>query len=314
MGQPMNMAGAAPMGQSMNGAEANLMGQPMNMAGAAPMGQSMNGAGMNPMGWQMNGTGVPPMGQSMQQNGMPNMGYSNQANGTNNQQFDRAKQVSTAYFKQLADTWLGILKRPFSEGEKFAKSQNMSVAIGLLVIQALLTGLFGLVLGSKYNSILQLGRYYGGGAANLPLIFICCLFGSLVFSAAMAGLLFVGSLIVKSKTNFMGMLCVVGARAVVIHLVQILAIVVALISVPWGIAVFSFSFVAGMFVVTPVVYEQMEVQSEAKPYVMMAVTLICFIVLYVLVFKIGMNMFIRDIVPSALNGIFDTFSGNGLTY
>lgn len=229
-----------------------------------------------------------------------NMGQTQQnqwANGNMGQpatpQFDQMKEKSGMYLKQLADAWIGILKSPMKYGAALIENQNISVAVGLFMIRAILTAILGVSIANGYNKILN---FFGGDEGlkcNLFLIFIICCAGSVLFTLIYSGLMYIGVQLCKGNATFKRVLIATSAGAVSVSVIQVLSIILYFVSPTVGIIVFFISALPGYIVANSLVANMSRLNVERKPYVYAAVIVVAFI-LYYLVYKFGISNIFHD--------------------
>jgi hypothetical protein len=141
------------------------------------------------------------------------------------------------FFKKFFGTFLGVIKTPVAAGRAFVGSMDYLQAGAFVLVQAVLAALFGLVFEAKIGSYINQLSWY---TVKMPYAkVIAGTFGlSVVFSAALAGLLLLANLIFQNKTNYQTMLCLVALRSIVTAPVIFLAIIVAVINPFAGAFVF----------------------------------------------------------------------------
>ena len=131
-----------------------------------------------------------------------------------------AAKVGSEVAGKAGVTCLEILKKPVTEGAKFVDGTNYITAIGVIVLQSLLTAVFTLLLGLKYNGMIEKA---GGGwfdlssmKLNLVKAFFLAIIFSLVASLIFAALTFCLTKILKLTASLYEVLEIAGARASVL--------------------------------------------------------------------------------------------------
>ncbi len=181
---------------------------------------------------------VPPQGQAQYQQVSPQGQPQYQQvppQGQPQYQQMAPKQPSAAenYLKELLNTGLNIFKAPVTEGKKYVAEGNSKLAIGYLVIQAILAMILGMTFEAR-SGLAKIGSYniWSGGvdtgavALTYVKVFFSTLVLSALFSLIFAGLLFAFNNIAKNKMTFQNALCLASVRSIVL----VPAMVVA-----WGI-------------------------------------------------------------------------------
>lgn len=235
-------------------------------------------------------------GQNISAVNNQNQSETNQTyNNQNNVQFEQMKQKSSAFLKDAFQSWLSIVKAPATVGNEFVQSKQMQVGIGLIAFQAILTGIFGILICSMVNDIIGIGSsLFGasdGNSINLFLAFLLSVIGSLVFTAARVGLLYGGVKVFKGTADWQDLVCVCGVRAVGISLMQLAGIVIYFINHSYGVEIFALACVLGLIFMLPSVLECTGVTKDKAIYMILAVSVLSIIVLYIL-YKIGIPMYL----------------------
>lgn len=234
-----------------------------------------------------------------ERNGM----YSN-----NNVQFEQIKQKSSVLIKDVFETWVSILKAPVTAGKQMVQAKKFQAGIGLLVVQAVLTGIFGILLCSGLNDILAIGSYFRSSdiSINLFLAFLLTVIGSLLMSAARVGLLLGGIKIFKGTADWQDLICICGVRAVGVSLIQLVSIVVYFLNPFYGIEFFAFASVVGVIFSVPCILESIGVSVDKSIYLITVITILLIIILYVL-YQIGLPMYVPKEEKDSFENVSDIF-------
>lgn len=234
-----------------------------------------------------------------ERNGM----YSN-----NNVQFEQIKQKSSVLIKDVFEAWGSILKAPVTEGKQMVQAKKFQAGIGLLVVQAVLTGIFGILLCSGLNDILAIGSYFRFSdiSINLFLAFLLSVIGSLLMSAARVGLLLGGIKIFKGTADWQDLVCICGVRAVGVSLIQLVSIVVYFLNPFYGIEFFAFASVVGVIFSVPCILESIGVSVDKSIYLITVITILLIIILYVL-YQIGLPMYVPKEEKDSFENVSDIF-------
>ncbi|MDE7422678.1 MAG: YIP1 family protein [Lachnospiraceae bacterium] len=246
--------------------------------------------------------------QNLNQMNNPNQPGMNPMYSNNNVQFEQMKQKSGAFLKDAFESWISILKAPVTAGKQMVEVKKIQSGIGLIVFQALLTGIFGILLCSAANDVLSIGSYFhsSGVSINLFLAFLLTVIGSLLMSAARVGLLFGGVKIFKGTADWQNLVCICGVRAVGVSLIQFVSIVVYFLNPFYGIMFFAFASVAGFIFALPCILEYTGVSMDKSVYMMIAITILSFVVLYIL-YQIGLPMYVPKGMKAGFDNLLDIF-------
>lgn len=264
---------------------------------------NQNQPGINPVNNQNQSQINPVNNQTQQganQGNTPNLSGVNQ----NNVQFEQMKEKSGAFLKDTLEAWLSIVKAPVTAGQEFVQSKKLQAGIGLIVFQAILTGIFGILLCSTINDVIGIGSSLFGSSdsssINLFLAFLLSVIGSLAFTAARVGLILGGVKIFKGTAEWQDLACLCGVRAVGISLMQIISIIMYFINKAYGVEIFVFGCVLGLIFILPGMLECTGVNKDKGIYMILIVSVLSLLVLYIL-YKIGIPMYL----PSDLKKGFD---------
>lgn len=212
-------------------------------------------------GWQsQQGMSMGNINQQPQMN--PNMNYQaqmnqqvmyqEQARQAAAQATQSASQAASQAGNILNETFghfLLILKAPSTAGSNFVAAASMKASCAMVLIQAIVAGLFSLLIANKINDLAESTMSWLGGNSKVDLIssakaFFITMLMSIAFALLFALLSWGVAGLSKAKTNFNQMFAVSGARAAFLIPVTIISIVVFLINPVMGIAAF---FIGGMF-------------------------------------------------------------------
>lgn len=226
----------------------------------------------------------------------------------NNVQFEQIKQKSSVLIKDVFESWVSILKAPVTAGKQMVQAKKFQAGMGLLVVQAVLTGIFGILLCSGLNDILAIGSYFHSFdvSINLFLAFLLTVIGSLLMSAARVGLLLGGTKILKGTADWQDIICICGVRAVGVSLIQLVSIVAYFLNPFYGIVFFAFASVVGFTFSLPCTLESIGVSVDKSIYLIIVITIILFIVLYIL-YQIGLPIYAPKGMKDSFENLSDIF-------
>lgn len=222
-----------------------------------------------------------------------------------------APQQSAAsdYFKQFLNTALNVWKKPVTAGKEYVMSGKFTLAIGYLIVQAVLAVILGMVFEAR-SSLANLAEFAGSSVGlTYVKVFFGTLFLSAIFSIMLAGLLLGFNLIAKNNMTFKNALCLASVRSIVIAPAMVVALIIILINPAWG-GVFSliiniWGFVA-IVKALPVVSEQ---SDNLLVHLVTAAILIFVIIALIIMFTIGLECYCPGVV-SEIKSALGMFSGS----
>ena len=155
-----------------------------------------------------------------------------------------AAKVGSEVAGKAGVTCLEILKKPVTEGTTFISGTNYITGIAIVVLQSLLTAVFSLILGLKYNGLVgDGGGWFDTSSLKvnpIKVFFVAILF-SRVATLLFAALTFLLLKILKLEVNIYEVVELAGARASIISGGVALAAVVNIIYPTGGICLFVLS-------------------------------------------------------------------------
>lgn len=197
--------------------------------------------------------------QAQQQAGQAQQQAAQQAGYVSNeQQFQQTQQAVTGFLSKMFGAFLNIIKHPVTAGRDMILAGDCAPAIALIVLQGIISTIFGVVAAKKIYSFVNLfmgglGSLFGSYSDDIDMPYVKIIFGTLLISIALsfvlAVLLLVGNLIIKNALNFKQMLAAAAIRSCVSILATVVAIIVFLIHPATGILVFVTGTVWGFFVI-----------------------------------------------------------------
>ena len=188
-----------------------------------------------------------------------------------------AAKVGSEVAGKAGVTCLEILKKPVTEGVKFVDGTNHITAIGVVVLQALLTGLFSLVLALKFNGAIKGGWFDEYKLSVVKVFFVAILF-SLVASLIFAAFTFVLLKLLKLETTIYQALEIAGVRSSLLSGCIAVSVVLALPLPGWGAGLFILSGVLVSIAVYAVLAKKYEGAENKLAYGMIFATLVYIVV------------------------------------
>lgn len=225
------------------------------------------------------------------------------------QQMAPQQSAASDYFKQFFNTALNVWKKPVTSGKEYVMSGKFTLAIGYLLVQAVLAVILGMVFEAR-SSLANLAEIAGSSVGvTYVKVFFGTLFLSAIFSIMLAGLLLGFNLIAKNNMTFKNALCLASVRSIVIAPAMVVALIIILINPLWG-GVFSliiniWGFIA-IVKALPVVSEH---SDNLLVHLITAAILIFVIIALIITFTIGLECYCPGVV-SEIKSALGMFSGS----
>ena len=206
------------------------------------------------------------------------------------QPYAAPQQPSAAglYFKKLLDTFVAVMRAPSSQGRAFAGAGDFMIAGGFILIQAIVTMIFGLFTEMRVYSYLGLDGITPPYAA----VIFGTLFFSLLFSLILAGMVLGANILSGNHISFAMALGAVATRSIVLIPATIVSLVVMLISPLYGIMFFFIVSIWGLIVMikaNPLTNIQAD---DVLTHILSATVIIYLIIVLALMIKIGITFYI----------------------
>ena len=228
-----------------------------------------------------------PQGQPYMQGQPQGQPYAQQPYG---QPYAAPQQPSAAglYFKKLLDTFVAVMRAPSSQGRAFAGAGDFMIAGGFILIQAIVTMIFGLFTEMRVYSYLGLDGITPPYAA----VIFGTLFFSVLFSLILAGMVLGANILSGNHISFAMALGAVATRSIVLIPATIVSLVVMLISPLYGIMFFFIISIWGLIVMikaNPLTNIQAD---DVLTHILSATVIIYLIIVLALMIKIGITFYI----------------------
>ena len=145
------------------------------------------------------------------------------------------------YFKKLWSTALDVFKAPVTAGKKYVADGDFKLALGYLVVQAILAMILGMTFEAR-SGLATLGSYdFWSGSTNAGAVafsyvkvFFITIILSALFSAMLAGLLLAFNCIAKNRMTFKNALCLASVRSIVLAPAMVVTWLLILINPVFG--------------------------------------------------------------------------------
>lgn len=194
----------------------------------------------------------------------------------NEQQFQQTQQAVKGFLAKLANTFLEMLLHPVTVGKNIIQAGEFGVGIGMFVLQGIFSALFAaIIMSNTFGKLFKAMSYFDDETElSYVKIFFVTLIFSMVLSFIFALLLWVGNLIIKNKVSYQQMIVAASARSCVVIVATIIAIIVGLMNVQYGLCVFLIGNIWGFFVVLMAMPVMQESVRNKLPLIMILVYLI----------------------------------------
>ena len=154
------------------------------------------------------------------------------------------------YFKNLFNTWKIFMQNPADIGKKFVEYKDVKLACGFIVIQAILSTLFGMLF--EGQTLAKLAGFFGGFVDLKPVygkVFFGTLAYSILFQLILAGCIFLAMMIVKNPLDFKQAIALVSLRSMTLVPVILFSFIVLLINPIAGCFVFFAGSIWGLILI-----------------------------------------------------------------
>lgn len=231
--------------------------------------------------------------------------FQQQGYAQNSQQFQQTQQAVTGFLGKMFRNFGNIIKHPVTGGRDIILAGDVAVGIALIVLQGLLTAIFGAIGASKtLGTMFGAMSYYSSDDMSVPYAKI--IFGTLAISVALsfvlALLLFLGNLIMRNSVSFGQMIGAVSIRSSVVIVTNILAIIVCLINPVGGMMVFAVGNIWGFFVILQAMPIANETMRDDLPLVMILIYLIFVVINYFCV-REGIKLYLPSDMADSLSSL-----------
>lgn len=219
------------------------------------------------------------------------------------------KEQSAALISNVFEVLLAILKAPVTAGRKIVKEGKIAIGISLIILQAVFTGLFAVIIISKINELVagaagsrskSLLEYASVSVVKLSYLrgFLVSIFGSAALSFIVALIAMLLLMLFRGKTTYTSMLIATGVRCAGMMPVTILAIVVSLLNVSWGIVIFMVSTVMGYIFMGRVLTAGSVFLENRVPYVVFFLVILTVVVQCFMIAKIW-PLYLPDVLRAS---------------
>ena len=207
------------------------------------------------------------------------------------------KEQSASLVSNVIEVFLAVLKAPVSAGRKVVIEGRVAIGVSLIILQAFFTGLFGVIMISKINELIagaagsasdSLLEYASVSLVKLSYVrgFLISVLGSAALSFLVALIAMLLMMLFRGKTTYTSMLLATGIRCVGMIPVTVLAILVSILHVGWGIVIFMVSAIIGYIFMGRVLTAGSVFVENKVPYVLFLLVILTVVVQYFMISKI----------------------------
>ena len=214
------------------------------------------------------------------------------------------KDALTSGLKKVLSTTLAVLKQPATEGRKFVEKGDKIAAIGIIAVQTLFSCLFSIIMVSRVNLALDLGKDYK--FSGLKAFFLTLLF-SLIFSGIMLLLLWGAAIIMKVSTNLEQILSLTAVRSIGLLPMIILGNVFMIINTPTTISLGLVLYYGSFFLATVFLLGAVKgltgVKDDLASYVVFGVMVVFIILFWLIGTKMSLSLYIPGSIHDRIGNI-----------
>ncbi|MCR2048423.1 hypothetical protein NSB25_14100 [Acetatifactor muris] len=214
------------------------------------------------------------------------------------------KDALTSGLKKVLSTTLAVLKQPATEGRKFVEKGDKIAAIGIIAVQTLFSCLFSIIMVSRVNLALDLGKDYK--FSGLKAFFLTLLF-SLIFSGIMLLLLWGAAIIMKASTNLEQILSLTAVRSIGLLPMIILGNVFMIINTPTTISLGLVLYYGSFFLATVFLLGAVKgltgVKDDLASYVVFGVMVVFILLFWLIGTKMALSLYIPGSIRDRIGNI-----------
>ncbi len=234
----------------------------------------------------------------------------------NSQQYNTAaiKEVAKGLLKQVFRMLLGFIKTPVTAGKKFILESDLKVAGIIVILQAILSGVFALVVCEKIDSSISSIKAAMGLIGSLASItdvlkmpyariFIITVLASVTLSCFLAGMFWQGHKMIKCPVKYSQMLSAVAIRSSLLIPTIVASAIVFELKNSLGIFLF---FALSVWGTTTMIIAMSSCVNDAvkdKFASMASIVLLIFFIVTIIVISRLWTFYLPDMVRTAMDGI-----------
>lgn len=262
-----------------------------------------------------------------QQDNIGNYNTGNQYNNSYQQNNYQNMNKSGAGIQNAMYTILDLVKHPVQEGVEFVYSESNTItAVIMILIQAILSGFFALVICIKiqgiFDKVISAMSLASSSSTSkliqiksllkMPMVkaFFLTLLISVLLTVILSLLFMLGNMIVKNQMNFIQSLKLVSVRSILVSMIVLVSCVIGLINIYAGIALFCMGNTIG-FIVTAVLWSHCCDDTSDKQIYIMIVMVAIFTIVYAVIANLCWTQYLPDALKLALDTLKSTTKGLG---
>lgn len=240
------------------------------------------------------------------------------------QQLNQAKETSVLYLKKLWDTFLQLIKRPGEKCKEFVDRQELSMSMGFIIIQGILSALVGVMYADKMQSstngmlsgffdrimslmeelspLLGLASFELGDTVKMPFgkIFMATTAASVLISLSMVILVWIAGKIMKQSCNFKQAIGITSFRSIILIPIIFTALVLGFFSPIWGMLFYFGASLYGLCFLGYVYTKYFDCDSWIAPVLFGVMIVVFSIISTIIVVRFSM-FYVPEVKPNVVN-------------
>ena len=208
--------------------------------------------------------------------------------------------------KEVAGSFVGVFTKPATAGRTYVAKAGTVTSLCFIVIQALLSAFFGLILTAKINSavndlvgsIFKMTVFPGAKAFFLTLLF------SLLGSALLLLLFLISTMILKVKAYWRQLVALVAVRSVAVSPLILLSWILACINPILGISVFFGSVLLALAFLLEGM-KGIDGMKDNKAFYTVIIVMVIFILIYGFVFSKALPLYVSSTLRESLQQLME---------
>lgn len=185
------------------------------------------------------------------------------------------KEMVAATSKKILNRFVGIIKKPATEGTAFVAKGDSTVSLCLIVIQAFFSAIFSMFVISKINGLINLGgSFLKNYKFSQAKAFFITMLLSILFSVLLILLFRVAALILKAKTSWRQLMALVAVRSIALLPLILVGCVFFLMNPVVGIVIFYCSGLLGLCFMLSAIRGIEGMDSDRAVYTVFVVTMV----------------------------------------
>lgn len=212
------------------------------------------------------------------------------------------KEMVTATSKKVLNRFIGIIKKPATEGTAFVAKGDSIVSLCLIVLQACFSAIFSMFVIAKINGLINLGgNFLRNYKFSLAKAFFITLLFSILFSVLLILLFRIAALIMKAKTSWCQLMSLVAVRSIALLPLILVGCVFFLINPVVGIVVFYCSGLLGLCFMLSAIRGIERMDNDRAVYIVFVVTIVFMLISSCIASKAAI-LYLPDALRDLLEG------------